>query len=64
MKKSIKIVRSATGGHTIVTVTLAEDGVTAVYGYKSAATKISESVDLATRCATDMLNQVKAAVAA
>jgi len=62
MTKTIKIVRSATAGHTIVTVTITENGVTATYGYKSAATAVKESVEIATKGALALLAQAKLAI--
>lgn len=62
MTKTIKIVRSATAGHTIVTVTLAESGITAVYGYKSQATAVKSAVEFATKEANKLLAQAKLAI--
>lgn len=62
MKKTIKISRPANGSGTTVTVTVLEDGITASYGLKSAATSIAESVEYATKGALDMLAQTRTAI--
>lgn len=62
MTKTIKIVRSATAGHTIVTVKLTESGISAVYGYKSTATAVKDAVEFATKEAHKLLAQAKLAI--
>lgn len=59
MKRTIKISRPASGAGTVVTVTLLEDGVTATYAYRSASTKIGESIKFADAGARDMLRQAR-----
>lgn len=62
MTKTIKIVRSATAGHTIVTVRLTENGITVAYGWKSTATAVKDSVEFATKEAHKLLAQAKLAI--
>lgn len=62
MKKTIKVSRPSNGQHTVVTVTILEDGITVAYAYRSSATKIGDSIRFCTERCVDMLAQARAEI--